>query len=298
MLSVCIPVYNHDVRRLVEELLQMSASIDDAVEIVCIDDCSDASFHVLNSELSDRITYVRLEANVGRSRIRNLFTQYAKGEVMLFLDCDVRFPDTDFLKRYLDAYHRCGMKEVVIYGGKCYQPTNEKCQQLKYNYAIKNECRSIAERQKDPYRSFITTCFMISRSVFDKVSFDERIVSYGHEDTLFGFCLLKKGIPILHIDNNVLIVIDEDDTRFLKKSEEAVHTLAYIYTALMQRDKEFAADVRLLSFYERLNRYGLSPILVCVFSIVRKPLRFLLLHGVTNSKVFNFYKLGVLLMSF
>ena len=84
MISVCIPVFNVDVRKLTESL--MSQASDIPAEIILIDDGSGEEFRQVNRELQDAgIQYHELEENIGRARIRNRFTEYANYEQLLFL---------------------------------------------------------------------------------------------------------------------------------------------------------------------------------------------------------------------
>jgi len=86
MISVCIPVFNADVRKLADSLIAQAGRIPS--EIILIDDGSDAAFREMNRELKDKgVRYFELGENIGRSRIRNRFTGHAIYKYLLFLDC-------------------------------------------------------------------------------------------------------------------------------------------------------------------------------------------------------------------
>ena len=57
---------------------------------------------------------------------------------------------------------------------------------------------------------------------FKKISFNERLSGYGHEDTLFGYELNKNNIQIHHIDNPVLNGHLDTNEAFLLKTEEGL----------------------------------------------------------------------------
>jgi hypothetical protein len=101
------------------------------------------------------------------------------------------------------------------------------------------------------------------------VSFDESIVTYGHEDTVFGLCLADKNIPILHIDNPAVHLGLETDETYLLKVEEGLQTLAQLWynNALIQK---YADEIRLIYVWRR-SRWILSPTMpiwkVCLKSI-------------------------------
>ena len=98
MLAICIPIYNQDVTLLIAELEKQIKGVNHPIEIVLIDDASQANYKSLNEPLSNRHTYIELKENIGRSRIRNLFLKYTSATYLLFLDCDALIHQPDFLK--------------------------------------------------------------------------------------------------------------------------------------------------------------------------------------------------------
>ena len=56
---------------------------------------------------------------------------------------------------------------------------------------------------KNPYHSFKSNNFLIRKSIFSKIRFNENITSYGHEDTQLSLEFKKNKIKILQIDNVV-----------------------------------------------------------------------------------------------
>lgn len=290
MISICIPIFNYDVRPLVDSLAVQAAEVSEEVEIVCIDDHSDANFDAMNRGVGD--VYVRLEKNVGRAAIRNRFLKYAKGEWLLFLDNDSVVNDC-FLARYVAWLDD---KTKVMVGGRVYDPKSDRPEcRLRYRYGVKVECRSVESRRKEPYRSFMTNNFMIRREVLEKIGFDERISLYGHEDTLYGYRLEEAGVSILHIENAVMNGEVETNEEFVRKSEEAVESMVKIY-GFMRGEEKFCRSVRLLRAYEDVNRWHLAGAVYGVFHLLRVPIRRLLEKGwCTSMEVFNFYKLGLFL---
>ncbi len=101
ILSICIPVYQFYVENLVSELRNQIQLENMDVEIILIDDASDENFRQKNRYL-EGVNYIQLEKNYGRSKIRNLFLEFAKGDYLLFLDCDGKVSSPDFLKNYIE----------------------------------------------------------------------------------------------------------------------------------------------------------------------------------------------------
>ena len=290
MISVCIPVFNYPVQQLVDSLVEQAKSVKETVEVVCIDDCSSEEYRKKNANLSQVATFVQLEENVGRAKIRNLFLQYARGEWLLFLDNDSEVKD-GFLKGYVDALP--GEGDVIV-GGRVYDERGNTPQcRLRYQYGVRVESKCAAVRRKHPYRSFMTNNFLIRRDVMERVRFDEGISRYGHEDTLFGYRLEQEGVTIRHIDNPVVNGEVEQNADFLYKSGEAVRNLAMIYRR-MEGEKEFSRTVRLLRYYNVMKKAGGQRIVLRWFNCKREKLEREFVDGTSVSMTrFSFYKLGL-----
>ncbi|MBQ0151402.1 MAG: glycosyltransferase, partial [Chryseobacterium sp.] len=101
-LSICIPIYNFDVRKLVFDLKKEINRDSIDAEIILIDDASADKFKNYNQELQSQVdTFLLLDENLGRAKIRNLFLKYAQGDYLLFLDCDGKIINAQFLSKYL-----------------------------------------------------------------------------------------------------------------------------------------------------------------------------------------------------
>lgn len=291
MISICIPIYNYYayplVRRLATQIERLSDP--DSYEIVCIDDHSSGYYLNQNMGICDLATYLRLNENIGRARIRNLFLKYAKGEWLMFLDNDSVVPD-NFLRTYLKE--TSGVADVVV-GGRVYdQRGNDSDRRLRYLYGTKIESQPVEERERHPYRSFMTNNFMVRRTVLESIKFDARLTKYGHEDTLFGYQLEKRHVPIRHIDNAVVNGYVETNLEFLNKSIEAVENLVQIYD-YMWEEPMFARSVNLLKAYTKVRRMRLHGLVHLVYRMLKPGLESSFVSGKAISlKLFSFYKLG------
>ena len=117
MLSILIPIYNFAVKELVNELSCQAQDLNIQFEILCVDDTSKATYIKLNDGLEkiEGVNYQLNKKNIGRSAIRNLLTDKAQYDYLLFLDCDVRIGD-NFIKKYIDFKD----ESEVIVGGVSY----------------------------------------------------------------------------------------------------------------------------------------------------------------------------------
>ena len=293
MISVCIPVFNYDVRQLVSKLVRQAAEASFPCEIVLIDDGSDEEFRKINRSICNQQVYVELPENVGRASVRNLFLEYARFSWMLFLDCDSLIIRDDFLMNYAESVYSEDVK--VVCGGRVYdkeRPARDYL--LRWKYGVYRESRTFEERQKESNRSFMSNNFLIRRDVLAKFPFDDRITQYGHEDTLLGFVLKENGIQINHIDNPVLNGELEINSEYLRKSALSIKNLSVIL-GYVDYHPGFIGDIGLLQFYKRIKywRFVFSGL----FFLFKPMIEFLLTRGIVALWMFDFYKLGLFLRS-
>jgi glycosyltransferase involved in cell wall biosynthesis len=290
MLSICIPVYNYDVRSLVKNLHEQALSLRVPVEIVVIDDASNEEYRKLNREISehDLVRYELLPENAGRSRIRNILAHKAHYNWLIIMDCDSATPDELYLKRYLEQTNG----DAVVCGGRTYleeAPVDDTF--LHWHYGTKREVRKVEKRSQNPHQSFMTNNFMVPKSIIKQMPFNENIKGYGHEDTLFGYELMKNGVPVKHIDNPLLHVGLQTNREFIEKSREGIKNLAFINNYL-DDEADLGKMVRLLAWFKKLKRFKLCNTFAFVFSILRSPVEKNLLGRTPSLLLFDFYKLG------
>ena len=192
MISILIPIYQYNVRPLVQELHQQATQFSIPFEILLMDDCSSSEFQQLNQNLSGmtNVRYEELSQKIGRSKIRNLLATKAKYDNLIFLDCD-GLPTSN---QYLNNYMKC-LNHDVDCGGRVYQTQpNNAAFQLHWKYGNKREVKSAVDRSIIPNQSFMTNNFMIKKEILTQIPFNESISKYGHEDTLFGYDLSEHNI--------------------------------------------------------------------------------------------------------
>ncbi|MBT8259925.1 MAG: glycosyltransferase [Bacteroidia bacterium] len=290
MISICIPIYNFDVSNLIKNLSHQSNVLEEPTEIILIDDCSNNYFKKINKEVCEREIYIQLEKNIGRAAIRNKFLEYASYNYLLFLDCDSIIHSDNFLLNYIKAIKN--YPNQLICGGRVYPKSPpERAQLLRWKYGVYKESKPFDIRNLNPNKSFMTNNFLIPKEIFNKVRFNENLVEYGHEDTLFGYELKKNNIDIIHIDNPVLNGELESNSNYITQTEKAVGNLVKILKYL-NNEKGFIEDVEVLRIY--FKYFKLRKLIILVFSIFKPVIRSLLSKGYVNLYLFDFYKLGTL----
>jgi hypothetical protein len=287
MLSILIPVYNYDVLPLVSELVKQCNAIGINFEIICFDDASQ-EFLIDNEKMNqfDNVSYSILKQNIGRSSIRNLLAKKAIYENLLFLDADTIPISDSFISNYISHISN---SEKVIYGGILYESSKPLQEQiLRWIYGRKREALNVTERTKNPYISFLTLNFLIKKSVFSKVRFNENIPNLRHEDTLFSFELKQNQIEIIHIENPVYHLGIENSETFLRKSEEAVIGLKNLVNSnLISSDY-----VRLSYYFKIIKKYHLQFLVSFGFRIFKPFFLKQLLSKKPSLFVFDIYRLG------
>jgi hypothetical protein len=285
MLSILIPIYNQDVRQLVQTLSKQCNKLNINYQILCFDDKSDEKYRNLNKELAFKINinYTEMPENLGRSRIRNWLGKAAFFEYLLFLDGDSVVKSSQFIKNYISH----AQPNAVIYGGRVYDKNKPKSLKkiLHWKYGTTRESLKSNQRQKEPYLNFQSNNFLIPETLFKKHLFDEKVIGYGYEDLLYAFQLQKSGIPIVHLDNAIVHTGLETTNVFVKKTENAIANLVRMYKI------DQTLDTRLIRWYLRLDRYRI----VNIFEWLYKRYKIKIWKNLTSSNphiaLFNLYKL-------
>lgn len=292
-LSVCIPVYNFDVRELVYGLKNEIESQNLFAEIILIDDFSDRHFFSLNSAIQNVASvFVSLDENVGRSKIRNLFLNYAKGEYLLFLDCDGKLIQENFLENYLNFLLKNPLADTIYGGRKVPVEIPDQKHLLRWKFAVERENLSVEARKSHPYLSFQTNNFVIRKKVLDMIPFNISYSNYGYEDLLFAMDLKSENITIHHIENQVLNNDVETNEVYLKKVKESV---ASVSTMLKNTEvKDRISDIKLVKAYDSLNFFPLRNFIIYLFKISENFLKKNLLKGDKSLHYLDLYKLGLL----
>lgn len=177
----------------------------------------------------------------------------------------------------------------VIFGGRVYPKIcPSQNQKLSWKYGIYRESKSVEERIKSPNKSFMTNNFVIKKEILEKIKFDERLINYGHEDTLFGIELLSNAIKIEHIDNPVLNGDIESNENYLIKTRNGIKNLIFIQKNI-ENSELFENNVKLIKSYHNLLKFKI--LLKFFYVISHKIICFILKKGFVNLYLFDFYKL-------
>ncbi|MCQ2344462.1 MAG: glycosyltransferase [Paludibacteraceae bacterium] len=214
MLSILIPTYNYDCQPLIDALNIQAQSLNVVYEIIVLNDASTVPFSFTGCAT------INMERNVGRAAGRNILAKTARYPYLLFIDSDSLPARTDYLESFVRIINR-NPSPLVVSGGRVYRPATDVAHSLLPAYGIRE--RVTTEGTSDA--PFMSPNFLIDRETFLSTLFDESFKGYGHEDTVFGISLLRKGIRYRVTDNPVVHCHIESNAEFLRKNREALRTL-------------------------------------------------------------------------
>ncbi|MBN4068019.1 glycosyltransferase family 2 protein, partial [Desulfotalea psychrophila] len=199
-----IPVYNWDVRPLLEKLSAQCAMLGgdgERVEIIVIDDGSRERFDTaVAAEQFSLVIYEEFPVNRGRVAARNTLLDKAKGEYVLFLDADMLPDHGDFIQIYRNL---ANSGHEIVCGGISYLQIKEDVDTDHDFYLYKSkktEALPAKTRNRTPWRYLFTSNIMLRRDIVDSIRFDSRFTGYGYEDIEWAIRLCEMH-TIKHINN-------------------------------------------------------------------------------------------------
>lgn len=284
MLSILVPIYNVEVKKMITSLLEQCKKAGVDYEVICFDDKSRKAIRNKNRAALQhlfKVNYVELSENIGRAKIRNWLAKAANGGRLLFLDCDSKIIRKDFIKTYLNQ------TAPVVYGGRVYakRKANDNFT-LHWEYGHRYESKEAEERSKLPYESFMSNNFLIDAALFNEVGFNEDILGYGYEDLVLAQDIKDKGIKILHIDNPVEHRFIDKNEVFMDKVDRSLINLQELY----QQEKIQAT--KLLRWTSTLKKWKLGGLVQRILTPRLGQIRKDLIQNKRPIRWLQIYKLG------
>jgi len=284
MLSILIPTYNYNITLLVADLHQQALDTYIDFEIVVMEDGSNLYLEE-NKSVND-FEFCRhfiLAENIGRSAIRNKLADTAKYEHLLFMDCDAEVCSPHYVEKYI-AFCK---EECVVIGGTAYDLEEKNSRySLRLTYGRQREARTARERNKN---NFATFNFLISKSIFNRVRFDETILGYGHEDMLFGHQLHTLGYEFIQIENPLIHKGLDDNETFIRKTEEGTRNLFLLYQT--GRYPYLGEESKLLKTFLHIKKAGLIRLFALKFDLIKKMLCRQLCSESPSLLLYDLYKI-------
>lgn len=291
MLSMLIPVFQTDINQLVISLHGQATLLQIPFEIIALDDGSSKEWTLRNKSIEQlrNCTYHVETNNRGRSATRNTLAQLAQYECLLFLDADTLPASPDFLSTYL-RLKSLYPNARALYGACIYPPLPEsKKYLLHWMYGTKVENPSVKIRSEKPYRYFHTVNFMTDKTTMLEIPFDEKIKSYGYEDSVWASRLEARQWPIVHIENPVVHTGIHNATQFLRNQVAAVRNFIRLHR------QGFVLDGDLNRAMRWIDSLLLRRVMYWIYYKLEKHVIHKLLSDKPPLKLVSVFKLGMCL---
>ena len=186
-------------------------------------------------------------------------------------------------KNYIDFIPQ----NLTILGGRIYNDAQDEHHTLLTKYGI------IKERNNNPVHisnaPFTSPNFLIPKTIFNKIRFNENIKGYGHEDTIFGIELSRLNIPYYRFDNPIIHLQIEDNQTFIHKTNESIQNLYNIYKT--QQYPEIQTLSPVLNLYTKIKKFHLTTIFTKIYQNYSNSLLKYCDNKNPNLKLFSLYKL-------
>jgi hypothetical protein len=286
MISILIPVYNYNSSNLVCEIHKQATNANIEFEIICFDDCSEKYIYE-NKISTDSLPNTRIinsEKNLGRIQARQILSDESVYEWLLFLDADILPKSDKFIEHYVNTTNS---DYDVVYGGFAYKkepPNNDSI--LRWKYGKTFEEIDAEKRNINPYQVIISANSFIKKSVFKKVNSKIERKSYGL-DNYFAALLKQNNISVLHINNEVYHFGLENSVVYLKKVEESIITLLWLYN----ERKMVEHKNKLLSIFVNVKRFKLNYLMSFIYHIFNLKIKRNLLSKNPNMVLLQLYKI-------
>jgi GT2 family glycosyltransferase len=196
-ISVVVPTYKRP-QLLMNCLVALSKQemVKNDFEIIVVSDGPDEAtrelMHGINHLVLPYVQYISLHVNSGPASARNAGWKKANGELVAFTDDDCH-PSPGWLPALWNAYESY-MSSAIAFSGKVVVPIPD----TPTDYELNTSHLANAD--------FITANCACSRYVLEKINgFDERFKVAWREDSDLEFKLIENNIPIIRVDDAVVI---------------------------------------------------------------------------------------------
>lgn len=245
--SVVIPTFGKaDLLAATLAALEAQSYPPDLTEVAVVDDCSPDRTGEMLASLAPRFALRRLrhDANRGRAAARNTGVREATGDLVVFLDDDMR-ADPRLIEEHV-RFHAAHARSAVI-GNALTAP--ELGRSLALSYLDSRGVHKLAPGARAPARYFLTNNSSVPRkALLDAGLFDETFLSYGFEDMDIAYRLERDAglsfwycaeAAAYHIHHHTL------DQLLAKRLESARSTLPQLLRRHPDRVRDLSLELLL-----------------------------------------------------
>jgi GT2 family glycosyltransferase len=211
--SVVIPYKSRRVQleNTLQRLQHQSLSEEEYQVILVEDGSADFSKETLEQQYHfGHLVYLNTgEVSIGSARARNLGIQYAVGDIIVFLDCDM-LVTADFLENHIRFHQslpagtkalQCGLRKMLTssYSKNLPQSFDDLVPERDFNFEARHYIFQLYSENLSNYVSgwfYAFSCNLsVEKSVLEQFGgFDENFVGWGLEDNELGYRLFLNGV--------------------------------------------------------------------------------------------------------
>ncbi len=207
--SVIIPAYNA-LELLKRTVKSLEEQIPDTtgLEVVVVDDASTDGTALWLNSYSGRLDLITVSnrLNLGRAATRNIGTHASKGELLIFIDGDMKF-GKEFIQRHVNSHET--ENSVVIGSVVHHSSLGNKAYS---RYLRKRGLFKLDSGKQVSGRYFLSGNSSLTRKLFDDVGGFDESIPYG-EDIDFGMRLVNAGATFIY---NQALTVTHLHSRSLK----------------------------------------------------------------------------------
>jgi GT2 family glycosyltransferase len=263
-ISIVIITYNRpdDLLELLHDLtgLQQKELLS---EVVIVNNASSADYSSVKSFVQKQagipFHYVEAPSNLGVAAGRNYATQFAKGEILVYVDDDIKIEDGYWLQRIVDAFsvREFDGRKLGVIAFKVLYSANRQMQQTAFPHKQFEEYKN-----KHSFRTYYYAgCGHAKlRSAWDETGPYPEDFFYGMEEYDFSYRLLDKGYCIRY-DDSVMIVHKESPLGRQTRAEKLEYmwvNKSKVSWRYLPKKYFFSASIMWCLQFLRRTRFNLS----------------------------------------
>ncbi len=221
-LSFIIVTYNRskDALELLQNISSLSRSRELLEDVIVVNNASTEDYSSVKkfNEPGLPVVYVEANENLGVTKGRNYALQFAKGEIIIFLDDDAVLQNSDALINVLDAFKKPGFEN---------RPVGVVSFKVLYYVNLQLQKNALPHKQFDAYKDksqFFTYYFAggahaIKRKVLEEVGNLPAEFFYGMEEYDLSYRIIDKGYCIKY-DSSIIMLHKESPLGRKPKSDK------------------------------------------------------------------------------
>lgn len=207
-LSFIIITYNRpkDALELLQNISRLSGAYELLQDVIVVNNASTDDYSLVkNFHHPDLpVVYIDANENLGVTKGRNFALQYAKGDIIIFLDDDAVLQNTDALENVLEAFKKPGFEN---------RPVGIVSFKVLYYDTLQMQKNALPHKQFEAYKNkseFFTYYFAggahaIKKDVLKEVGNLPAEFFYGMEEYDLSYRILDNGYCIKYDDSIVML---------------------------------------------------------------------------------------------